>query len=292
MKKPFLLLVVLLLPLVSGCQSVQPVSAQASPEIAGLPAPLQAGLRREVQLLNLTNGLELTPEQMRFIVEKAQEAQELRQELQAEADVEETTIVLEEFRATLMAGENVPPNLAQRFHAVEGRFRAAKDTYEAELTRIAGEVEEVLEEHQLYALEQYVPCLVPPEGTLRVGQARGTGGGEAVLERLRALPAERFERRGKEIARRILERIREHMHGAVVILDEEAELERIEGLVEEARALSDVEFELQKASLVEELLASYEAARSQREPTAMIARHLLDPAIIPLLEEKLALVGE
>ncbi|MBE9507653.1 MAG: hypothetical protein IMY86_06340, partial [Chloroflexi bacterium] len=73
---------------------------------------------------------------------------------------------------------------------------------------------------------------------------------------------------------------------------EEAELERIEGLVEEARALSDVEFELQKASLVEELLASYEAARPQREPTAMIARHLLDPAIIPLLEEKLALVGE
>ena len=284
MKKPFLLLVVLLLPLVSGCQSVQPVSAQAVPEIAGL--------RREVQLLNLINGLELTPEQMRFIIEKVQEAQELRQELQAEAGVEETTVVLEEFRATLMAGENVPPDLAQRLHAVEGRFRAAKDTYEAELTRIAGEVEEVLEEHQLYALEQYVPCLVPPEGALRVGQARGTGGGEAVLERLRALPAERFERHGKEIARRILERVREHMHGAVVILDEGAELERIAGLVEEARALSDVDFELQKASLVEELLASYEAARPQREPTAMIARQLLDPAIIPLLEEKLALSGE
>jgi hypothetical protein len=284
MKKQFLLLVVLLLPLVSGCQSVQPVSAQASPEIAGL--------RREVQLLNLINGLELTPEQMRFITEKAQEAQKLRQALEAEADLEEMTGVLEEFRATLMAGENVPPDLAQRLHAVEGPLRAAKEVYEAELTRIAGEVEEVLEEHQLYALEQYVPCVIPPEGALRVGQARGTGGGEAVLERLRALPAERFERHGKEIARRILERIREHMHGAVVILDEEAELERIEGLVEEARALSDVEFELQKASLVEELLASYEAARPQREPTAMIARHLLDPAIIPLLEEKLALVGE
>jgi hypothetical protein len=177
-------------------------------------------------------------------------------------------------------------------HAVEGPLRAAKEVYEAELTRIAGEVEEVLEEHQLYALEQYVPCVIPPEGELRVGQARGTGGGEAVLERLRALPAEQFERHGEEIARRILERVREHMHGAVVILDEGAELERIAGLVEEARALSDVEFELQKEALVEELLAPYEAARPQREPTAMIARHLLDPAIIPLLEEKLALVGE
>ena len=42
MKKPFLLLVVLLLPLVSGCQSVQPVSAQAVPEIAGLRREVKA----------------------------------------------------------------------------------------------------------------------------------------------------------------------------------------------------------------------------------------------------------
>ena len=284
MKKWFPLLIVLLLPLVSGCQSAQLASAQAPPETASL--------YREVQLLNLINGLELTPDQMRFIVEKAQEAQEKREELQADAGAGEMTGVLEQFKATLMAGENVPPDLVQRFHALKGRFHTAEDDYEAELTRIAGEVEAVLEEHQLYALEQYVPCVIPPEGELRVGQAQGTGGGEAVLEHLRAMPAERFERHSQEIARRVLERIRERLHGAVLILDEEAELERIAGLIEEARALSDVEFELQKEALVEELLAPYEAARPQRDFTAMIARHLLDPAIIPLLEEKLALVGE
>ena len=68
MKKWFLLLVVVLLPLASGCQSLQPVSAQAPPE--------SGNLHREVQLLNLINGLELTPEQMRFILERAQQAQE------------------------------------------------------------------------------------------------------------------------------------------------------------------------------------------------------------------------
>lgn len=284
MKKWFPLLLVLLLPLVSGCQSAQPASAQAPPETASL--------YREIQLLNLINGLELTPDQMCFIVEKAQETQEKREELRTGADAGEMTGVLEQFKATLMAGENVPPDLVQRFHALKGRFHTAEDDYEAELTRIAGEVEAVLEEHQLYALEQYVPCVIPPKGELRVGQAQGTGGGEAVLEHLRAMPAERFERHEQEIARRVLERIRERLHGAVLILDEEAELERIAGLIEEARALSDVEFELQKGDLVEELLAPYEAARPQRDLTAMIARHLLDPAIIPLLEEKLALVGE
>ena len=285
MKKWFLLLVVLLLPLASGCQSVQPASAQVPVDTANL--------NREVQLLNLINGLELTPDQMRFIVEKAQEAQEKREELQAGADIEEMTTVLEEFRAILMAGENVPPDLVQRFHEVKGQLYTAEDDYKVELTRLAGEVEKALEEHQLYALEQYVPCTVPPEGELRVGQARGTGGGEAALERLRALPAEQFKRHEDKIARRILERIRKRLHGAVLILDEQAELERIEGLIEEARALSDVEFELQKGDLVEELLAPYKAAHPQRNRTALIARHLLDPAIIPLLEEKLALlVGE
>lgn len=279
MKKWVLLLVVLLLPLASGCQSVQPASAQAVPEMMGL--------RREVQLLNLINGLELTPDQMRFIIEKAQEVQEMREELQAEASVEEMAGVLEKFKTTLMAGENVPPDLIDRFHTLKIQLEAAEDNYKSEVMYIAGEVEEILEEYQLYALEQYIPCVIPPEGELRVGQARGTGG-EAVLERLRALPDEQFERHEEAIAHRVLGRIREHLHGALLILDEEAELERIADLIEEARSLSDVEFELQKEDLVEELLAPYEAARPQRGTTATIARHLLDPAIIPLLEEKLA----
>jgi hypothetical protein len=52
MKKWFLLLVVLLLPLASGCQAVLLASAQAPEEAANLC--------REIQLLNLLNGLELT----------------------------------------------------------------------------------------------------------------------------------------------------------------------------------------------------------------------------------------
>ena len=280
MKKWFLLLVVLLLPLASGCQSVQPASAQASPEMVDL--------HRQVQLLNLINGLELTPEQMRFVLEKAQEAQETREELKGEADAEEMNTVLEEIRDTLMEGQNLSPELRERFFAAKADNERLMEEYQEDAARLAQEVEGVLEDHQLYALERYVPCIIPPEGELRVGQAQGTGGGEAALERLRAIPDDRFERHKEEIARRVLERIREHLHGAVVILDEEAELERIAALIEEARALSDVDFELQKEALIEDLLAPYEATRPQSDLTATITRHLLDPAIIPLLEEKLA----
>lgn len=282
MKRWFLLLVVLLLPLASGCQSAQPVSAQAPAETVGL--------HREIQLLNLINGLELTVEQMRFILERAQQAQEEREALRDQADAEEMHAALEEMRDTLMARQNVSPEMKERFFAAKADNERLVEAYQEEVTRLAQEIEAGLEDHQLYGLEHYVPCVIPPPGELRIGQAQGVGGG-AMLEQLRAIPAERFERRKEDIARRVMERLEERFHGRVLIPDEEEELARILDLVERARALSEVDFGLQKEALVEELLAPYETAQPPVEPATVIARHLFDPAIIPLLEEKLALVG-
>jgi hypothetical protein len=283
MKNWFLLLVVVSLPLVSGCQSLQPVSAQAPPE--------RGDLRREVQLLNLINGLELTPEQMRFILERAQQAQDKRDALRDQADVEEMDATLGEIRDTLMAGQTISPELTERFFAARADNERLLEAYRGEVTRLAGEVEDVLEEHQLYTLEHYVPCVIPPPGELRVGQAQGAGSG-VVLERLRAMPGDRFERRKEGIARLVMKRLEARFHGRVLILDEAGELNRIVDLLERARSLSEVDFELQKEDLVEELLAPYQVTQPPVEPTAVIARHLLDPVIIPLLEEKLALAGE
>ena len=80
--------------------------------------------------------------------------------------------------------------------------------------------------------------------------------------------------------------------GRLLIPDRGEELDRILALVEEARPLSDVAFELQKESLIEELFAPYQAARPRADVTSVIGRHLLDPAIIPLLEQRLELIEE
>jgi hypothetical protein len=144
-----------------------------------------------------------------------------------------------------------------------------------------------LEDHQLDALEQYVPSVVPPSGEPRIGQTQGTRG-SAALERLRAIPDDSFELHKENIARRVMRELEKRFRGRVLMLDRDHELDRIVELMERARALSEVEFELQQEALIEELLAPYEAARPPASPTAVIARHLLDPAIIPLLEEKTA----
>ncbi len=283
MKKWFLLLIVLWLSLASGCRAALPVSAQTPEETSDL--------RREIQLLNLINGLELTSEQMRLVLERARQAQEIREGLRSQAAVEEMSAVLGEMRETLMQGENLPPDLTDRYRVLQENIEQLRASAEREIARLALEVEGVLEPHQRYALEHYVPCLIPPEGAERIGQAQDVKG-DAALERLRAIPANRYEEHKEAIARRLMERLQKRFHAQGAIPDEEEELARILGLIERARALSDVDFGLQQQALLEELLAPYGPARPPAETAEMIARHLLDSTIIPLLEEKLALAEE
>jgi hypothetical protein len=272
---------ILLLPIL-GCQPT-PVSAQAPPE--------EVDLQRQIQLLNLINGLELTPDQMRLILEKAQEAKMTREALKAEGDIAEMEAILAEITDTLMKGQNVPDELRDSFFSAKAANKRLLERYKKEALHLAEEIEEILEGHQLYALEHYAPCVIPPEGEARIGQARDARG-VAVLERLRAVPADRFERHREKIARRVLQELQRRFGRRILILDREKELHRILDLMEEARSLSDVDFELEKENLMRELTAPYEASQRRVDVRPVIGRHLLDPAIIPLLEQKLALMEE
>lgn len=271
----------------AGCRAA-PLNWISSPAQATIAEVGE--LRREIQLLNLINGLELSTDQMRVILEKAREAEEIREELRGEAEEEEDGLVevLSELRATLMRGEEVSPSLREQVRGVESISRELKEEYENEMTRLALEIKDVLGEHQLYALEQFVPCLIPPEGEARIGQAEGTAQAERQLARIRAIPGLLFETRKEEIAQRVIERVREHLPKGILI-NEEEEKEEIIALLERARALSDVEFELQKSNLAQQLKSRYTLPRLPVDVSVKIERFLLDPLIISLLEEKLAI---
>lgn len=268
----------------SGCASL-PIAKAEGAANAGT-------LRREVQLLNLLNGLELSADQMRFLLEKAQEAEEIREELKSRADenVEETVAVLSELRATLMRGENIADSSTERWHSIRSKNLGVRKEYGHEMSRIAQEVQAILEGHQIYALEHFVPCVIPPPGEARIGQAEDTAAAERILARIRAISDARFERSKEEIARRIVERLKSHLpRGCVLVINEEEETVRILAILEEARGLSDVEFELQKTDLVQQAISAYELPQASADISLKIERHLLDPRIIPLLKEKLAL---
>ena len=268
----------------SGCASLPVAQAEGLADVGNL--------QREVQLLNLINGLELSADQMRFVLEKAQEAQAIRDELRDKADgnVEETVAVLSELRATLMQGETIADSSTERWFSIHGKNLELREEYQAEMTRIAQEVQAILEGHQIYALEHFVPCVIPPQGGARIGQAEDTTAAEGLLARIRAIPTARFERYKEEIARRIVEHLKSHLpRGFGLAINEETEIARILSILEEARGLSDVEFELQKTDLVQQVKSAYELPQAPVDTCLKIERHLLDSRIIPLLEEKLVL---
>jgi hypothetical protein len=271
----------------SGCASLPVAKADELTDVGEL--------QREVQLLNLLNGLELSADQMHFLLEKAQEAQKIREEFKGKADgnVAETTEVLSELRTILMKGENIPDSLRERWYSIHGKNLELRGEYEKEMTRIAQEVQSILESHQIYALEHFVPCVIPPKGEARIGQAEDTTAGEEILARIRAIPAARFERNKGEIARRIMERLKSRLpRGFGLPANEEEEIARVLTILEEARGLSDVEFELQKTDLVQQVKSAYELPEAPVDVCLKIERHLLDPRIIPLLEEKLGLMEQ
>jgi hypothetical protein len=269
----------------SGCASLPIAKAEELTDVGSL--------KREVQLLNLLNGLELSEDQMRSLLEKAQEAQEIREKFQGKADgnVEETVAVLSELRAILMRGENILDSLRERWHSVHSKNLGLREEYEEEMTRLAREVQSILEGNQIYALEHFVPCVIPPQGEARIGQAEDTTAAEGLLARIRTIPTARFERNKETIARKIMERLKSHLpRGFALAIDEGAETARIISILEEARGLSDIEFELQKTDLVQQVTSAYELPEAPVDICLKIERHLLDPRIIPLLKEKLALM--
>jgi len=228
-------------------------SGCASPLVAKAEGLADVGdLQREAQLLNLLDGLELRASQMRFILEKAQEAEEIRDELMNGAD------------------ENI-------------------EEYQAEMTKIVREVKVILEQHQIYALMHFASCGIPPRNEARIGQTDGATAAEEALAYIRAIPDARFEGNKGEIARRLIEHLKSHLPGGfILVINEEEETARILSILDEARGLSDVEFELQKTDLVQQVLFAYGFHESPVDTCLKIEQRLFDPMIIPLLKEKLA----
>jgi len=277
----------------SGCQAGPGPVFAVSTQAEGLDEV--ANLRRDVQLLTLINGLDLSAEQMQFILDRAREAEAIRGEIKgrAEGNAAATSQVLSELRETLMRGEVISPELRDEFFSVDRENHALKEEWEQEMARLALEVEEDLEGHQLYALEHYVPCVIPPEGEARIGQAEDTHAGQALLQRIRDIPDVQFEARKDRIAQRVLERVLARLpKGRALAFDQEKETEWILCFLEKVRGLDEMTFAVEREALVEEVKSRYVPPEVPVDVSTKIESHLLDPRIIPLLEGKLAIGSE
>jgi len=124
---------------------------------------------------------------------------------------------------------------------------------------------------------------------------------EKRLQRLRAIPEDKWQAHRERIAQRVVDRISQRVK-PLSAAEKQEEKARFLALAERIRQMPEVDFEMEKNNLIEELApqarlkelkAELEArnprlARAYRSP---LARYFLNDRIIPILEERLARGG-
>lgn len=264
-------------------------------------------LAREIGILNLVNGLNLTAEQMRAILQLAREVRDLRSGIvtrHAEA-IRAFRDALAELRAKVLTTEaRIPPCCEEKVQAAEKEIRQIRYEYHQRLRELDRKLREVLTAAQKRVIRDFNPCLIPPKDLkdpVRVGQAGGPHAEIAMhLEHLRNLPSKAYA----SIIDPILERLLDEWQPVLHFTEKEraAEKARLQAVVNRARALSAEEFELEKEELAGEVVRRFtefqeKAAKateffSRLSPVSKAGKWLLNPRIVPLLEHKLEHLGD
>lgn len=213
-------------------------------------------LKKMTSFLNLLNGLYLSEEQMRKILKVNMEYKEELEEwmLRNKERVEEGLRLMEEWVEALKEGK-LPKDLMRRVGRVDHMFGVMKKRVLNRIrTRYKERLEEIFTEAQKEVIKGFKPCVVPPRDLrdpIRAGQAKTGGRYIRLLERLRRLPPNLFHRAlDKIVDRHIQNYAKRHP-----MTDEEkaAERKRIRKILLKIYRMDDVEFEIQKGKLAEEL---------------------------------------
>ncbi|MBI2919629.1 MAG: hypothetical protein HYY18_00940 [Planctomycetes bacterium] len=262
-------------------------------------------LSQDITLLNLVNGLNLSKAQMTRVIALSREAQAVRDETFRKngEKIREYESALRELRETLAAGGRIPRDLEVRVQSREAELKNIKMAYFERLRAIETRLREGLSAAQIGVIEPFNPCIIPPQelkDPVRVGQsASETRDLEDALYTIRAIP----EKSWKPVATAIFEMFlsfEEHILGAFEPAKRASEIERLLLVGERARGLTDEEFEVEKGKLAVEVIQpihdfQYRAQELQADfmraagGLSKTGKYLLNPRIVPILEERLAL---
>ncbi len=244
--------------------------------------------RTELQTLNLLNNLYLTKAQRQLILERAKMARIMSRlyDIRSEELLQALNPQLLKLKETLASSQDIPAELKEAVNKAKQEFETVKGNYEKQRLKLAADIKECLDGGQLYIIDTYKPCLIPPPGPGRIGQAEKNESAAKMLVKVRALSQDRYERRKKDLAGRIIGQVRKKMPAGFII-DEEKETARIIVFFDEARRMDKVSFNVHKEELAAAFKSSYVIPKLPLDITVKIDKFLLAESIIPLLKQRL-----
>ena len=265
-------------------------------------------LHQEISLINLLNGLHLTRDQMTQLLALAKEARQTREQLfsqQYRAALQEAETAFTALRQEIQKGnpvrgevpkqaQNINHRLKEMRHHSFQQMRQAMQSLETRLNQ-------VLTPEQVKVVQDFTPCLIPPKDLrdpVRAGQAAAHGGLEKRLRRLRAIPEDKWQAHRERIAQRVVDKISQRVK-PLSEAEKQEEKARFLALADRIRRMPEVDFEMEKAKLIEELapkarIKELKAEIEDRNPRqgknrgSRLTRYFLNDRIIPILEERLA----
>lgn len=245
-------------------------------------------MRRQIMVLNLVNGLDLTSDQMEMILSYAKESEALRRQFQSTLLLSQSKLesTLEEIRAYLREKKEIPSSTKQEYHRLADEIKSTRLKMDEGVRSMALNIKERLKPHQVYQLEQFVPCIIPPKGELRIGQVDNHKSLAMKMERIRGLPSRVYERRKSWILSQTLRGLKLHAPRGTSI-DEGEMRDHIQQIFDEARSLEDTEFEVQKEDLAQRLIFPIKRPETKNSLLRKIEGFLLCAEIIPILDERI-----
>jgi len=264
-------------------------------------------LHQDISLINLLNGLHLTRDQMTQLLALALEAQKTREQVfrQYRANLLEAETAFTALRQEIQQGApargEVPAQAARINHRLKELREQQVPQVAQTMQSLEGRVKQVLTPEQVQVVQNFTPCLIPPadlRDPVRAGQAAPQEGLVKRLRQLRNLPEDKWQAYRDQIVERAVDKISQKVKPLTEAQRQE-EKARLVALAERLRQMPEVDFEMAKDKLMEELapkarIKERKAELEARAPhlaqarVSPLARYFLNHRIIPILEERLA----
>lgn len=247
-------------------------------------------LEEEIIVINLLNNLDLSKEQLEFIIRQAREIEETHRQVYAEfsrysgqmRDIEGKIKLQVEAKRIYPDKELVEACIQkirlsnELFFRLNGRI---KEGIRA--------VEKNLKDFQLVALDKYIPCIIPIVTDSFIGGVDGAMYLAPILTSARLIPNGGYaNEKGVYVAAKI-EELKNNMPTCKKLYPDDIAREAIAKAIDQARQMDDLEFKLKLNELAEDLnrkiiLDEPELTRQER-----IQKYLLSRKSIPVLEKRL-----
>jgi len=234
-------------------------SALAAPSLETAQLQIAAMKRAEekVSLLNLINGLNLEPAQLKALLSLALEArsERIKAAAQAEPLIKSVTSSLEDLSKDLIKVTDGTSDLAPPTASLKHQLKEMKEALEARMSALEQEARKILSPSQLEVLGTFKPCIVPPRDfrdPVRVGSTPSPAG-QGYLKRVRKMNDRQFEKRRDKIIDKYIERI-EKRHGRLTDQERQDQREKANLAMEKARNMTEADFRVSVNEILADLL--------------------------------------